>query len=354
LVPNTPHPNPDQNRQLPNEIIDAILAILKADDNLPALAKVAQANRRMYSIAIPKLYKTVTITKRNKYQLWYGHGEGGMSSYNLPLFVLIKPDSSPSEQPTRKDIAASLTRKIILDDDSPKAIMVKGFCFVEEVVVSPQCLSRYMAAIATPRQRCGEMSAYRIMSGGASGLMQCLSTLASSRISSTPLHVTFVMDTTIHPYGLMKTLLREGALATVTFDFLDWPSRNGLWHLGAAYYAGGPVHFAPSLLEQDSLALDLAVGLERIFRHRGLVSPSSRIYLCNIPKLVLSPKELVAAGDTANHVAKLKIYKLCDFSNAGSDLTESQRWINFDAQVKFVEAGFRPSPADVAAIMEGR
>lgn len=84
LIAKTPHPYPDPNpdpaRQLPNELINIILEHLKTDDDLPAIAKVARTSRRMYSIAIPKLYKTVTITQRNKYQLWYGHSEDGMSS----------------------------------------------------------------------------------------------------------------------------------------------------------------------------------------------------------------------------------------------------------------------------------
>jgi hypothetical protein len=79
-IANTPHPNPDEDRQLPNEVIDAILGYLKADDDLTALARVARTSRRMHSIAIPKLYETVTITQRNKYQFWYGHAEDGTLS----------------------------------------------------------------------------------------------------------------------------------------------------------------------------------------------------------------------------------------------------------------------------------
>jgi hypothetical protein len=84
LVPITlhPYPNPNPDRQLPNELIDVILEHLKTDDDLPAIAKVARTSRRMYSIAIPKLYETVTITQRNRYQFWYGHSEDGMPIYH--------------------------------------------------------------------------------------------------------------------------------------------------------------------------------------------------------------------------------------------------------------------------------
>jgi len=270
----------------------------------------------------------------------------------LHYTVLILPGASALEQPSRKDIAASHTRKVILDDDSPKAIMVKGFRSVDQVVVSAQCLARHMPT-AHRRQRVGGPSAYTFLSKAANGLMQSIAILASDRTSSTPLHVTFIMDQAVDRFDLMEMFLREDALANLTFDFLNWPSHDGFWHLAAAYFAGGPVQFAARPFDPTSVEL-LALGLDHIFRRRDCVAPSSRIYLCDIPKFVLSPEELVAAADDVSHIAKLKIYKLCDFGHTDSDLTESQRWIDFDSKVKFVEAGFRPSPADVAAIMDGR
>jgi hypothetical protein len=59
-------------KQLPNEIIDAILDITKANSDLPGLAAVARANRQMYDLAIEKLYETITMTEWNEDQIAYG------------------------------------------------------------------------------------------------------------------------------------------------------------------------------------------------------------------------------------------------------------------------------------------
>ena len=60
---------------LPNEIIDAILTALGVDGDYSTLCSVAQANRNMYNIAIPKIYKTAVINKRNQRKIKFGHGK---------------------------------------------------------------------------------------------------------------------------------------------------------------------------------------------------------------------------------------------------------------------------------------
>jgi hypothetical protein len=59
-------------KQLPNEIIDVILDISKANKDLSGLAAVARANRQMYDLAIEKLYETITMTEWNENQIAYG------------------------------------------------------------------------------------------------------------------------------------------------------------------------------------------------------------------------------------------------------------------------------------------
>ena len=229
--------------------------------------------------------------------------------------------------------------------------MVKGFRSVDEVVVSAQCLARHMPT-AHRRQRVGGPSAYTFLSKAANGLMQSIAILASNRISSAPLHVTFIMDQTVNRSALMKMLLHEDALASLTFDFLNWPSHDGFWHLEAAYYAGASVQFAPTPFNPALVQL-LAISLALIFHRRDFTAPSSRIYLCDVPKFVLSPEELVVAAENVDHVAKLKVYNIYALETADNS-TGSLRWIDFDSQVRFVNSRFRPSPADVTAIMEGR
>jgi len=45
-------------------------------DDLSTLASVAQVNHDLYDFAIPLLYETVTINKKNVRQVGYGHSGG--------------------------------------------------------------------------------------------------------------------------------------------------------------------------------------------------------------------------------------------------------------------------------------
>jgi hypothetical protein len=83
MIPSSTPESPDtetfRQRCLPNELIDAILGFLKADDDLSALAAVVRTNQSMYDLAIPKLYETVTISERNQDIIRYGHTVDGRS-----------------------------------------------------------------------------------------------------------------------------------------------------------------------------------------------------------------------------------------------------------------------------------
>jgi hypothetical protein len=65
--------SPSRQVILPVEVLDHIVGYLKADDDLPALAVLARANRQMYDFVIPKLYETVSTKSMDK--LGYGHGQ---------------------------------------------------------------------------------------------------------------------------------------------------------------------------------------------------------------------------------------------------------------------------------------
>jgi hypothetical protein len=78
-TPESPETETFRQRCLPNELVDAILGFLKADDDLPALAAVVRTNQHMYDLAIPKLYETVPINERNKDTIGYGHTVDGRS-----------------------------------------------------------------------------------------------------------------------------------------------------------------------------------------------------------------------------------------------------------------------------------
>jgi len=63
-------------QKLPNELIALIVGLLK--DDISTLAVVARVKHDLYDFAIPMLYGTVTINKKNVRQVGYGHsGESG-------------------------------------------------------------------------------------------------------------------------------------------------------------------------------------------------------------------------------------------------------------------------------------
>jgi len=76
---------------LPNEVLDSILTVLQVDGDFSTLCSVAQASWNMYEIAIPKIYETVVINKRNQRKIMFGHGKSfarfnrGGKSYMMGL-----------------------------------------------------------------------------------------------------------------------------------------------------------------------------------------------------------------------------------------------------------------------------
>jgi hypothetical protein len=66
--------------KLPNEILDSILGLLKVDGDFSTLCSVAQANRNLYNLVIPKIYETVVINKNNPRKIAYGHGKSSARS----------------------------------------------------------------------------------------------------------------------------------------------------------------------------------------------------------------------------------------------------------------------------------
>ena len=82
--------------KLPNEVVDAILEVLKVEEELKTLTSVARVNHTMYDIAIPKIYETVIFSetvgkgkkgKNNHAMVAYGHSSStpglGMSRFKV-------------------------------------------------------------------------------------------------------------------------------------------------------------------------------------------------------------------------------------------------------------------------------
>lgn len=94
-----------------------------------------------------------------------------------------------------------------------------------------------------------------------------------------------------------------------------------------------------------------ALGSEMLdaFQRSTAVYPvaTGRLYLCDVPKLVLTPQEYAAAIDI-NEIALRKLYDKLD----GKPYDQKRpSWKDFNTMVKLVESGFRPS---LAELTEGR
>jgi hypothetical protein len=339
--------------QLPTEIMDHIISFLKADDDLPALAAVAQVNHDMYNLAIPKLYESVTINKDNKEHIKYGHSSLPLEPPNgTSIFIesfgkkLIYLDTEAIERtPTRKDIAVSYTRKLVFDGP-PDFVISKHYRAVEEVVFFAPCLHD---VIKHGRDNSAQALA---------PMLKCLGQLVRRYLTSGPLHLT------VRPRNqeqspcdaAMKLLFSDGQPVPITCDFYGMSMDNHDVPFNLAYDLGAIVHFSEEAPLNGEAANDIAFQLADIvddlfdYEENQLYgSPPGQIFFCDVSRLILSPKEL-AACENANDAARLKLFDLCDFDRFDRKFTASQSWEYFTSRVKLVDPGFKPSQADMLQV----
>lgn len=259
------------------------------------------------------------------------------------------------ETPSRKDAAVAFTRKIIFDC-VPQSVLSNSFKSVEEVVL-------------TARSYCMNYDD-KWYQEDPHTLKQCLSALASTKGLSNPLHMT------IHvPRGKdfdicgMEDLFDGFPPVPIICEIMDLPPQDSEdWSdsFALAYYFGGVLHVSacscgdcqdPKFVDcRDDFAKDVAHELEGLLEHDegsaggdGAGKPPGQIFLCDVSRLILKPDELIAAGGEVNDSARLKVFNLLDYDGAARHWSEAKKWDHYTSMVKFVDSGFRPSEADVAA-----
>jgi hypothetical protein len=193
------------------------------------------------------------------------------------------------------------------------------------------------------------------------GFTACLTALADREESLAPLHIQLYIKEGEDGY-LPEFLDHTHFPETMTCEFFDVPFGNpaGMWDL--LYDLGGVIHLeANRLLERnepldppDLMSSRMATAIQEVFYEDEPDSPPGHMFLCDASQLILSPAEPLSATN-ANDAAMLKVFSLCDFDLAlmGRD-TSVSRWDYFTARVKFVDAGYRPTKAEMAAISERR
>ena len=244
---------------------------------------------------------------------------------------------------TRKDIAASCTRKLVFDEP-PNFVISEHYRAVEVVIVTARCMDQILAE--------------RRLNNNGDGLYYLREYLKelTSPCPSPPLHLTVHMRDKGRCRVILDHLLFKFPAVPITCDFHYMSLGKGTGSLSLAYELGAVVHVAEEDSEEDVdiLAVQLADQLVETFvyqEERDMDDdnvPPGQIFLCNVPRLVLSHAELVDS-ENAFDTARLKLFKLCDFDYLERQFTGSQSWDYFTSRVKLVELGFKPSEADIAA-----
>jgi hypothetical protein len=136
---------------------------------------------------------------------------------------------------------------------------------------------------------------------------------------------------------LVRCLDSDDSPVPITYGFFDMPidvKKVSIWL--AAYTVRAIVRFQePDPKRLGQYAEPICDLLRQCLRSECR-SPPGRLFLCDVPQLVLTPEELEAAGDTAEEVALVKIF---DAWPSGP----KPAWEIFTSRVQLVKKGYRRS-----------
>lgn len=185
--------------------------------------------------------------------------------------------------------------------------------------------------------------------------------LASKYPRISPLCLTVHMRRSLRCRIILNHLFFNFSAVPITCEFHYMSLGKDTGSHSLAYDLGAVVHVAEEDSEEDVdvLAVKLAAQLVATFLYSAEEDmdednvPPGQIFLCDVPRSVLSHKELSDSEDAVN-TARLKLFNLCDFGRLRRNFTESQRWNYFTRRVKLVDPGFKPSQADIAASVKRR
>jgi len=183
-------------------------------------------------------------------------------------------------------------------------------------------------------------------------LYRCLKVLTSSSSSSNSLHI-IVYEEPHHRtrWEILRRLLTQFESAIpCTFEFFGLASyynQEISIPLEIAYELQAVVHISsePSFTHFP-IRGRLAMSIDNIFGDEDVAAPVGQLFLCVLPRAVLTRWELASAHDT-NEAA---LIKLSECVTVWPDLSGSPYETKLDflkSRIKLVEPGFRPSLADL-------
>jgi len=155
-----------------------------------------------------------------------------------------------------------------------------------------------------------------------------------------------------HNFDELESLLRQlNPPISFTYEFyFKKMSHTDYDALQLAYKYGGIFHYEypATYYNPDTVAQNIADHLGSLFFEHV----AGRVYLCDVPRLVLAPKEHHSAGDNVNETAKRRIFNNIRFGDDPSMSTSLNlaRWRVFDDRVKLVDSGFRPSAKTLISV----
>lgn len=323
---------------LPNEVIERILEFLKLDKNFKALNMVARSNQTMYDLAIPKIYEVVVVNERNVKTIGYGHEsesplrrEGELK----PRRKLMVDDEEPIPwKPTRKDIATGHTRKLIIDIE-PESAIPTSYTRVNEVELGPRTFC--------------EPGIHPLGYWDYPFVKESVENVAPRDVSAPPLHVTARISRDID-MGALGSLLRDIQTPfPFSCEFLEMFIDEDEFALDVAFLLGAVVKYRDTDLDKEEIIREIAGQLDISFTEEDpAAAPYPYVYLCDIPRLVLSADE-IRSSPNFNKAAKVKLFDQIAVWPDPIEDSPSAQWEFFDSRVRLVESGFRPSMADLMA-----
>lgn len=225
-----------------------------------------------------------------------------------------------NREPNRKDIATTFTRKLVLDS-VPWRARPEHYTTTTTVVVT-----------AGPLIGSDGFDAYP--------LFMFLRGIAKGHNSSTPPHILFDGRKCRSPDTFDELLdYLISTPITATQEYLGFGHLYFGDLLDVAYRMRAILHIQPRL---DGHADDLTIlsfRLLDLIEHYMKDYPGGQVYLCGVPDLVLTPPELLAAGDDANDMSRVKVYQCM----SALSYSHTQTWDHFKSNVQFVNPGFRPT-----------
>lgn len=275
-------------------------------------------------------------------QTWYVPSTTPSSS------AAVEPGSNGF--PSRKDIATSYVRKLILDT-TPLPVLVQCFPNVDQVQVTPYCL--------------GEDAKNEEEEVPSQSVHQFTIALASQQNSTMSLHITFcALERHFELYMSLGSFLdpnsgRSPTSAThpITYELFGMTiSEDTPWvPLVIACRLQAVVHFDSTTrvgIEEATVALgrQLFECMEDcLLTNTGVYG---QLYLCDIPDIVLSPDEIDLA-DNVEEAAKLKLFNITLPPMGLLDIGQVRpEWEECNARIHLVESGFRSPKADMKKVDE--